>query len=66
MAEKKEEKRPCKYADCGKRRRHFEDPYTERGTQYIDPPYIYCSLECALLDGAISMSKSPGSTAILP
>ena len=64
---------PCRYKDCGTRRRHWEDPYTERGTQYIEfpddqefPPYVYCSIECAILDGAISVNKDPGSTVIEP
>ena len=60
---------PCKYEKCGQRRRHWCDPYTERGTQQVEVPDdqegpIYCSLECAMLDGAISMSKRPGSTVI--
>lgn len=62
---------PCRYKDCGLRRRHWCDPYTDRGIQHIEVPDdhegpIYCSLECAILDGAISISDRPGSTVINP
>jgi hypothetical protein len=30
------------------------------------PDYVYCSMKCAILDGAIQTSKEPGSTVILP
>ena len=62
---------PCKYKDCGLRRRHWCDPYTDRGTQHVEVPVeqdssVYCSMECAILDGAISVSDRPGSTVRKP
>lgn len=44
---------PCSNPTCGTRRRHHEDPYTERGTVMMELPddwkgkYAYCSLTCA-------------------
>lgn len=48
---------PCNYEHCGRRRRHHDDPYTERGTQMIQVPddfvgdVAYCSIECAAYAG---------------
>ena len=61
--------KPCAYEHCGKRRRHWEDPNTERGTQTFEVPDehpgpAYCSIECAIYAGAISVSKGPGTTAL--
>lgn len=53
---------PCSYKDCGMRRVHHERPDTPRGVQMVtvgekhEGP-AYCSLTCALLDGAISIVK---------
>jgi hypothetical protein len=54
-------KLPCTYVDCGMRRRHFEDPFTLRGTQNVEVPDdwsgpVYCSIECAVMDGAMSVN----------
>jgi hypothetical protein len=48
---------PCSYADCGKRRIHWCEPETERGTQTVNVPIdyhgpAYCSIECACYAGA--------------
>lgn len=54
---------PCKYPKCGERRIHFERQDVSRKTQYVEVPDnatefdpIFCSIECALLDGWISIN----------
>lgn len=49
---------PCKYPDCGLRRRHHEHPDEPRGTQMVEVPDhvtehdpVFCSLTCAMMDG---------------
>ena len=41
----------CKYFDCGSRRVSWDNPYTPRGPQMVEDPHLYCSFECAILDG---------------
>ena len=50
----------CSSPSCSQRRVHHERPDEERGTQWVEVPdahegKAYCSLTCALLDGAISL-----------
>ena len=50
---------PCSYKKCGNRRKHWMLPF-KRGKQYVNVPddfhgKAYCSMECALLDGAMSV-----------
>ena len=47
----------CAYAHCGDRRVHYEAPDTPRGPQPTDG-YRYCSITCAVLDGAIQLRGS--------
>ena len=44
-------KRLCQYEFCGDRRAHWGEPYTPRGPRIVEDPYLYCSFECAILDG---------------
>ena len=48
----------CSGPDCENRRRHWCEPDTPRGPQYVEVQddyegKAYCSLTCAMLDGAI-------------
>ena len=57
---------PCFYYDCGSRRVHWCDPYTERGTQYVEVPDDYegpafCSFECAILAGRLKLKIETSS-----
>lgn len=54
----------CSYEHCGKRRRHWEDPFSERGQQSFEVPDSqdgpwYCSIECAVYAGAIKKNLAP-------
>jgi hypothetical protein len=51
----------CSYEKCGVRRRHFEEPFTERGTQTISVPDdhkgpMFCSFECAIYAGGMTLT----------
>ncbi len=56
----------CNYAECGLRRKHWEDPFSTRGKQYIEVKKDYdgpgyCSYTCAIMAGAMSLKKfGPG------
>ena len=48
----------CSREDCSKVRAHWDRPDVQRGPQYIvvEDDYVgpaYCSITCALLDGAL-------------
>src|SRR5574337_24284 len=56
-------KLPCKAYGCAERRRHWCDPDTPRGPQYVEVPDdwpddrpVFCSLTCAILGGYMKLS----------
>lgn len=59
----KSEKRKiaCSGPGCADHRRHWYDPDTPRGVQMVEVPddfkgdKAYCSLTCAILDGAMKL-----------
>lgn len=62
---------PCSYEGCKHYRIHHERPHEARGVVWVEVPddhegKAYCSITCAVLDGAMKLKVEPKDQSIDP